>query len=914
LKWFESLSNLSIRRSSDKTDSKITSKPDGRRSDTTLGANSVDDMDTSLHSPGYARSSDMYTHVGTVPRKERQKSSKGSNKKRSSKGEISRGQSQCQAGDYVQDSPLLSALSSAHLFSLEKPLPGGLTGKTLPVVQAPTHSPSPSCDTDTLPSRKGSYEVPKTSALNKPSGNQDPPLTSEDHSGVNAARTRTNPCVPDPATMPSSQSTQYYSGPVSPTALTKDLYEVMDPIVEVVHRDTEEKTQDDESRTLGDSQGMETFDCQLDPIDSKCEYVKFSKERFWLDVPSEKLRRELEEELKLSSSNLLSHGWYHGHIPWEVSETLVLHHGDFLIRDSLSSLEDYVLTSRWNHNTLHFLISKVLLQTSETYTRVQYTLEGEAFDSVPALVHFYVGNRMVLTHQSGAQIHSPVNRTLPLHYLEAAFTLANHKGYLNSPSCQKEALVKSRSGNVMDKICPLSPSTVHHREAVRSCSFNLDQIEKIHQPSSPIGENPLPSPIINQQPRSPHVIRVPGVAPSPSVSRRSSSRTQPFPSPSPNNNTKQTTRVQASPTHIYLIPDTDSSYSQLCPATPPAQSYVKRLCAEEEGLSVVDPVKEENVYEVPIVETASAFRPSRYQSPLMPKENRPLEVGVLRRVKELLAQVDAKTAAKHITKADCMVARILNVTPEMQRKMGVSSGMELLTLPHGHQLRLDLLERFQTMSIMLAVDVLGCTGSTEERASLLHKTIQMAAELKSNLGNMFGFAAIMRTLELPQISRLEQTWMVLRQRHTEGAILYEKTLKPFMKRMNDGKESCALSNTSFPHVVPLLSLLEKSVAMADGAEPWETVEAGMDVVISHLAVARTMAQLGGNYCSNAENKLQGFQEQAEVLELFLTEFQMRLLWGSRGAVENQAERYTKFDQVLTALSNKLEPPIQHSDL
>lgn len=29
----------------------------------------------------------------------------------------------------------------------------------------------------------------------------------------------------------------------------------------------------------------------------------------------------------------------------------------------------------------------------------------------------------------------------------------------------------------------------------------------------------------------------------------------------------------------------------------------------------------------------------------------------------------------------------------MQRMMGVSSGLELLTLPHGHQLRLDLLER-----------------------------------------------------------------------------------------------------------------------------------------------------------------------------------------------------------------------------
>lgn len=59
------------------------------------------------------------------------------------------------------------------------------------------------------------------------------------------------------------------------------------------------------------------------------------------------------------------------------------------------------------------------------------------------------------------------------------------------------------------------------------------------------------------------------------------------------------------------------------------------------------------------------------------------------------------------------------------------------------------------MSIMMAVDLLGCTGSTEERAALLHKTIQLAAELKSSLGNMFGFAAVMRALELPQVRKLE---------------------------------------------------------------------------------------------------------------------------------------------------------------
>lgn len=53
---------------------------------------------------------------------------------------------------------------------------------------------------------------------------------------------------------------------------------------------------------------------------------------------------------------------------------------------------------------------------------------------------------------------------------------------------------------------------------------------------------------------------------------------------------------------------------------------------------------------------------------------------------------------------------------------------------------------------MLAVDVLGCTGTNEERAGLLHKIIQIAAELKSTMGNMFGFAAVMRALELPQVN------------------------------------------------------------------------------------------------------------------------------------------------------------------
>ncbi|KAL3062383.1 hypothetical protein OYC64_002233 [Pagothenia borchgrevinki] len=620
-----------------------------------------------------------------------------------------------------------------------------------------------------------------------------------------------------------------------------------------------------------------------DKTDSSGEYVKFSKDQFWLEPPSEKLRKQLEEELKLSGSNLKSHAWYHGPIPWEVSESLVVNHGDFLLRDSQSCQGDFLLTCHWEQKTLHFVIRKTLVQSSETYTRVQYSLEDKSFDSLPALVHFYVGSKAALTGWSEAQIQQPLNRTLSLSYLQTAFCTA-----VSPPSSHREG-----------GVCPKSPSSLHHRES------------DVHgeQDDRPLLTAAEFSTVYNTpQTRSPGSSRAASMAPSPSLSRGSETAGTLL-SPNSTLNTPCNDRSQP---HLNLDPlstDEDGScYTELYPGP---QSYVERLRVEEGSLGI-DPLRAEDrgFYFSPSVETVSSFKPNRYQSSLMPKENKPLEVGILRRVKELLSEVDPRTAAKHITKADCMVARILEVTPEVQRMMGVSSGMEFLTLPHGQQMRLDLLERLQTMSIMLAVDVLGCTGTTEERAGLLHKIIQIAAELKSTMGNMFGFTAVMRALELPQVCRLEQTWTALRQRHTEGAILYEKTLRPFMKSLNDGRESCPLSNTSFPHVLPLLSLLEKSIAVGEGTEPWEVAEAGVDVVMFHLGAARTIAQLGGIYRSNAESKLQGFQGQAEVLELFLTDFQMRLLWGSRGAEESQVLRYAKFDQVLTALSNRLEPPVR----
>ncbi|XP_018602019.2 SH2 domain containing 3Cb isoform X2 [Scleropages formosus] len=795
-KWFGNITNLSRSRSSDKANSKVVPKHHGSLSEAPLGERSTDAMEVDPRGLVLASSRDTSSHLVTLPRRSLKQKGKRGSKKATDEDELQRQQ----GGDYVRDSPLLSALSNGHVIGPDGVLVDPSGGKRL-AGEASGAGPDAKTKSAALKSEK-----PTSSAQHSPPAHCKESWVSEQPGTQTTPQQKCDPTSQVTVAIRSSppqtpkQDPKQHEGPVE------------------------------------GSEDAEPLGSLMNSMDSRGEYVKFSKEKYQVDGHAERLEEELEEELKLNSGNIRGQGWYHGHISREVSEKLVMRNGDFLIRDSLTSVGDYVLTSRWNNKVLHFVIGKVLVGTQDPNPQFQYFLGRESFSSVAALVHFYAGTRQPVSLESGAQIYSPINRTLPLHYLEADFTMVQEKqDSTHSPSGLRETCMEWQS------------ITMANRLAIQS--------QELHNPLSPVRDALLSPPYTS------------------STHHRSPS-------------------VEA---------------CRFCPPSacaPPSKGYVGHLHVKRK--------KEErsHVFNAPPVEMSSSFRPGQYQSPLMPSENKPLEVGILKRVKELLTEVDARTAAQHLTMADCMVARMLDFSTEMQNMMAVDSGLELLTLPHGQQLRLDLLERFHTMSIMIAAELLGCTGSREERAALLHKTILLAAELKSSMGNMFGFAAVMRALALPQISRLEQMWMILRQRHTEAAILYEKKLKPYLKTIN--AEGCVLPDTTFPHVVPLLLLLESSVDMGDGVELWDKVDMEVDVVMNHLEVARAIAHEGEKYCSNVQTKLQEFQERPEVLEVFLTEFQMRLLWGSRGSEASQAERYQKFDRVLTALSNKLEPYSGHS--
>ncbi|XP_075342073.1 breast cancer anti-estrogen resistance protein 3 isoform X1 [Odontesthes bonariensis] len=818
-------------------------------------------------------------------------------------------------------------------------------------------------------------------------------------------------------------------------------------------------------------------------LDAAVDYVKFSRDQFILDCSSEKLRRELEEELKMNCEEPRSHAWYHGAIPRQVAENSVQRDGDFLIRDSLSSPGNCVLTCQWRNAAQHFKIYKKVVMLNEAYSRVEYRLEGESFDSIPALIRYYVGNRKPVSQVVGAIIFQPINRVLPLRCLEEKYGLSTNQRETELMA-QERRSQKRLSLNIINGHTHDNSHTVHdgthcqENGLIRSCQFrlkdrcgsqpaSLNQVQerrrplKAHQSESvlPLGSKPQPLQsadpfLLSPNPKSP-VFRT-GSEPvlSPSVPRKSAellagqairgSDSQLCPKPPPKPSKVPLARLPRSPALQPLVPPStclslaasplsstsvetpgsswrtgaaqgppvppvkpqkfqrqllpadshSSSASVVSPAEgvqnpdseaktgptvwlqpspvdqrscspqewdqpksrssvtdhipelhPALCSYVERLKREGEGgveeggrrgldrssyhhaIAALENTSEEednggreeeeeedkkrgkarHGFQRPVIDAESMFKPAEFGSRLLPPENKPLEMVVLKRAKELLLNHNHQSIARHLLMADCQVARILGVTPELKGQMGVPSGLELVTLPHGRQLRLDLMERHHTMAIGVAVDILGCTGSVDERASTLDRIILVAMELKDTVGDLYAFTALMKALDLPQISRLEETWTTLRRNFTQTAISYEKILKPFYKNLYEGTASSPLE-ICVPLLLPLLTLMERPSITPEGAELWETSDQGCDIMLRHLEAARDVAHNTQSYTANAQKILQGFQCDEDLLEVFKTDFQLRLLWGSRGAMVNQSDRYNKFNLILTALSRKLEPP------
>ncbi|KAL3872223.1 hypothetical protein ACJMK2_040160 [Sinanodonta woodiana] len=308
---------------------------------------------------------------------------------------------------------------------------------------------------------------------------------------------------------------------------------------------------------------------------------------------------------------------------------------------------------------------------------------------------------------------------------------------------------------------------------------------------------------------------------------------------------------------------------------------------------------------IPPIETHTSFNSLNLKSVLLPENNRLLDPNVLISLRNQILNCDPKLLAKYLTKADLDV---LKVTNEEDLGVCVQSGLELLTLPQGKQLRLDVIERCYCMKSFLMVMIITC-GPVAERSQMLSQWIQVALELRASHGNLFGFENVMEGLLSSQIQRLHDTWMVLRQNHTNSAYTFDTKLRPAVRALNDGS-SLPLQDISIPNIMPLALLLERDNSTVTNYLPWESsdVLCGLDIMLLHLDTARIITTQCTVYRNFAKSVIGDLQTDPEKLEMFQTEFHLRFLWGSRGVGAEQVERHTKFTQLLTVYSEKMEPP------
>lgn len=143
--------------------------------------------------------------------------------------------------------------------------------------------------------------------------------------------------------------------------------------------------------------------------------------------------------------------------------------------------------------------------------------------------------------------------------------------------------------------------------------------------------------------------------------------------------------LQPSPADLRSGSPQGSEWERPKPQSTPLCSYVERLKSDGEeveaqkaldrssyhhAISALESTSEDEgeysgreedeklrrVFLQPVMETESTFRPAEFESRLLPPENKPLEMVVLKRAKELLLSHNHESIARHLLMADCQVS------------------------------------------------------------------------------------------------------------------------------------------------------------------------------------------------------------------------------------------------------------------
>ena len=157
--------------------------------------------------------------------------------------------------------------------------------------------------------------------------------------------------------------------------------------------------------------------------------------------------------------------------------------------------------------------------------------------------------------------------------------------------------------------------------------------------------------------------------------------------------------------------------------------------------------------------------------------------------------------------------------------------------------------------------------------------------------------------------RLKNSWQVLRQNNPNSAFAYDAKLLPMMRALDCGGAQPSLNNVTIPHVLPLVEILEREPSAVTPLEVWEETRAdyGLEVLLAHLDAMRVISEQCGLFRGTSENAFRDFVPDRSLEDVFRTELHLKVMWGAGGARTVRQQRHAKFAQVLSVLSERVEP-------
>ena len=292
-------------------------------------------------------------------------------------------------------------------------------------------------------------------------------------------------------------------------------------------------------------------------------------------------------------------------------------------------------------------------------------------------------------------------------------------------------------------------------------------------------------------------------------------------------------------------------------------------------------------------ERVSLFDPANFHSLFLPGNgNKPLDALAVSAVHRTLVDTPAPILAVHLTKVDLWLFGLLD---QEEATIIGKGNLWLLCEPFNTRFGTDILERYMCLRTLVVVTVLAASNIVES-ARVLAKWVRVADELNKRLKNYFGCHCIASGLIDSHLMRWNQLWSELKEVHPD-----EWALMNGLHHCLDDP-GVKLDAILVPNVVPYVTAKVKVAKGLPGSSNATFASGGL---IDDVAL-QNCGELTAVWAKNAQTAFRHINCSDDLLlDLFRTEFHVRLFWGTNGLTDyphNFINRHVKFAKVLAALA------------